>query len=89
MFHFPFDKDSVKKSTIEKTIVIPTLNSSLLGLLKRKPPLDYRNNEMYWKQFIDMGSHISQITTAEYEPQSPLALVYSSGTTGASKAILL
>ncbi len=86
---YPIIKDSVKKSTIEKTIVIPTLNSSLLGLLKKKPPLDYRNNEMYWKQFIDMGSRISQITTAEYEPQSPLALVYSSGTTGASKAILL
>ena len=85
---YPEIKESVKKSCIEKIVVVPTLNSSLLGLFQKKLPIDYEN-EVYWKDFIKFGSRASQISAVKYEEGKPLALVYSSGTTGAAKAILL
>lgn len=83
-------KDSIDKSSIKKTIVIPTLNSSPLRFLpnKNKIKLNYRN-ETWWNQFIKDGKAREESSTMDYENKFPLCMVYSSGTTGASKAILL
>ena len=87
---YPQIEKSIKKSSIKKIIVIPTLNSSPLRFLpnKNKIKLNYVN-ETWWNQFIDDGKKHEIPATFEYEKDYPLCMVYSSGTTGASKAIVL
>ena len=87
---YPQINDAIKRSSIKKVIVIPTLNSSLLRFLpnKDKIKLNYVN-ELWWNQFIKDGKDRNIPDTFEYEKDYPLCMVYSSGTTGASKAIVL
>ncbi len=82
-------KDAVKKSKIEKVVVVPTLNSSPLKLISKKYKIDKNNSEVYWNDFIKEGNKVSKTSTINYEPNLPLTMVYSSGTTGAAKGILL
>ena len=86
---YPQIKDTIAKSNIKKTIVVPALNSSPLRFIpKKKIKLNYVN-ELWWNQFIKDGSKLEVPTTFNYEKDYPLCMVYSSGTTGASKAIVL
>lgn len=87
---YPEIKEAIQKSSIEETIVIPTLNSSPLRFIpKRKEiKLDYVN-ELWWNQFIKDGKQRTVPKTMDYVKDYPLCMVYSSGTTGASKAIVL
>lgn len=82
-------KDAVERSQIEKVIVVPTLNSSPLKFMKKKYSIDKNKNEIYWNDFIHEGKNRTESATVSYEPNIPLTMVYSSGTTGASKGILL
>ena len=82
-------KDSIKKSRIKSIIILPTLNSSLLKLISKKYKLTKNSNEIFWNKFILDGRFRKDSTTIGYEEQQPVAMVYSSGTTGASKGILL
>lgn len=82
-------KDAIAKSRIKKTIVVPSLNASLLGLITKKHKIDRKNNEVYWNEFIKEGKQVTNVPTCEHKKEQPLAMVYSSGTTGASKGILL
>lgn len=86
---YPILKEAIKKSRIKNIVVLPTLNSSLLRYLSKKFKIDKNNNESYWNQFIKAGKKRSVPETTPYEKDLPLAMVYSSGTTGASKGILL
>ena len=81
-------KDSFKNTRIKNVIVVPTLNSSLLRILSKKEKLNY-SNEIYWNGFIKDGRFQSNPIDIPYEKDLPLAMVYSSGTTGAAKGILL
>ena len=82
-------KDAIAKSRIKKTIVIPALNASLLGLITKKHKIDRENNEVYWNEFIKEGKVIENVPECKYNKEQPVAMVYSSGTTGAAKGILL
>lgn len=82
-------KEAIKKSRIKNIIVLPTLNSSLLRYVSKGMKLDKYSNELFWNQFIKDGSKRKESATTPYEKNAPLAMVYSSGTTGASKGILL
>lgn len=82
-------KDAIAKSRIKKTIVIPALNASLLGLITKKHKIDRKNNEVYWNEFIKEGKVIENVPECKYKEEQPVAMVYSSGTTGAAKGILL
>lgn len=82
-------KEAVKKSKIEKVVIVPSLNSSPLKFINKKYKIDKNNNEVYWNDFIKEGKYISETTTMNYEPNLPLTMVYSSGTTGAAKGIIL
>lgn len=82
-------KDSVKKTNIKKIIVVPTLNSSRLRFFKKRYKIDKNNNEVYWNDFIKEGNSRELSSTVNYEPSMPLSMVYSSGTTGSAKGILL
>ena len=87
---YPKIKDSIDKSSINKVIVIPTLNSSPLRFIPKKKDvkLNYAN-ELWWNQFLKDGKKRIVPETFGYEKDYPLCMVYSSGTTGASKAIVL
>ncbi len=82
-------KVAVKNSNIKNIIVLPTMNSSLLKLFTERYKLEKYSNELYWNQFLKDGSKRVDSSTVNYEPNMPLTMVYSSGTTGASKGILL
>lgn len=81
-------KECIKKSKIKTIIIIPTFNSALIkkaSCYKRKK----NSNELYWDNFIRDGKKNYNNNYTNYEKNLPLAMVYSSGTTGASKGILL
>lgn len=82
-------KEAVSKSIIEKIIIVPTLNSSPLGFISKRVKVNRNNNETLWNDFLNEGNKIEDIETVSYEKDLPLVMVYSSGTTGASKGILL
>ena len=86
---YPNLKDAIETSRIKNIIILPTLNSSLLGLVSKSYKLDKHSNELYWNQFIRDGKNREESYTTPYEKDLPLTMVYSSGTTGASKGILL
>lgn len=86
---YPELKDAIKYSRIKNIIILPTLNSSILRLFSKTYKLDRHSNELYWNQFIKDGKNRKESTTIPYEKDLPLTMVYSSGTTGASKGILL
>ncbi len=84
---YPQIENSIKKSNIKNIVIIPTLNSSMLRVLSKKYKLT-NNNQILWNSFIKDG--IKRTTKeVDYEPEMPLTMVYSSGTTGSSKSILL
>lgn len=82
-------EDTLEKSSIEKTIILPTLNSSPLKFIKKSIKPNRSKNEITWNEFIKEGKNVPTPETVEFEHLMPLAMVFSSGTTGASKAILL
>lgn len=82
-------RDAVANSNIEKVIVIPTLNASPLRIISKKYKVDKNKNELLWDEFLKEGKAIEEVEAINYEPNLPLTMVYSSGTTGSSKGILL
>lgn len=90
-FYYKNDvKNKIEGSGIEKVIVVPTLNSSILRFIakKNKVKLDY-SNEMWWNDFVKKGKNQPLPPKLKYEKDYPLCIVYSSGTTGPSKGIVL
>ncbi len=85
---YPQIESAISKSRIKNVIVIPTLNSSILKYISKGYKLQ-KSNELYWNQFIKDGRKRKATDTVTYEEDLPLTMVYSSGTTGASKGILL
>lgn len=85
---YPQIEDAIKKSNIKNIVIVPTLNSSPLRFLS-KNNIPHGKNITTWNQFIKDGKNRDIPVTVEYEKNLPLCMVYSSGTTGASKGILL
>ena len=85
----PKFKDVLNKEKNKNIIVLPMMNSSILRFVTKKYKVDGKTNETSWKTFIKDGSHRNDTAIDLYEPNKPQAMVYSSGTTGASKGILL
>lgn len=77
-----------EKAGIEHIIIVPTLNSSILGKITKKKKYDNPKIELY-NDFIEKGKNTELPPMVEYEPDMPLAVVYSSGTTGVLKGVLL
>lgn len=86
---YPELKEAIKGSRIKNIIILPTLNSSMLRFITKTYKIDSFSNELYWNQFIKDGRKQKETETVLYEKDLPLTMVYSSGTTGASKGILL
>ncbi len=85
----PKFKELLNKSKDKKIIVLPMMNSSVLRFITPKYKIDARANEVAWKTFIKDGACRNEAVVDVYEPKKAQAMVYSSGTTGASKGIVL
>lgn len=78
-------------SHIEKIIVVPALYSALPINLGKKiiKKQDYGEKYIYWDEFLNEGKNEKIPSIAEYIPNHPIAVVYSSGSTGILKGIKL
>lgn len=85
----PKFKEWLNKDTDKRVVVLPMMNSSFLRFITPKYKIDSNSNEVAWKVFVKDGIGQSDVSVDPYEPQKPQAMVYSSGTTGASKGIVL
>lgn len=85
----PKFKELLVKDASKKIIVLPMMNSSVLRFVSPKYKIGGSTNEISWKAFIKNGANHKDTAVDPYEPQKPQAMVYSSGTTGASKGIVL
>ena len=85
----PKFKELLIKDAGKKVIVLPMMNSSVLRFVSPKYKIGGCTNEIAWKAFIKNGANHKDTAVDPYEPQKPQAMVYSSGTTGASKGIVL
>lgn len=97
---FPYMKDAIKEIDSEKVVILPAISSlpfivRKLVELKSKKSDDLQdfcsNDKRYfsWTSFVKSSALYKGKTETEYEPDRPLVMVYSSGTTGASKGIVL
>lgn len=96
----PFIADAMDKICVKRVIVVPATGSlptpvRALARLKKKPDKGLlaamRKDDRYlpWKAFVKAGERYIESVDAPYEKDRPVVMVYSSGTTGASKGIQL
>ena len=85
----PKFKELLIKDADKKVVVLPMMHSSVLRFVSPKYKIGGSTNEISWKSFIKNGANHKDTAVDPYEPQKPQAMVYSSGTTGASKGIVL
>lgn len=84
----------IDKLCVEKIIVVSVLDSMptyircLVGC-KLKANIKYSRNIIRWNDFIEQNQDTSIVVKDNYEKGQPFVMVYSSGTTGASKGIVL
>ena len=76
----------LEKSTLERIIVVPTLNSSKLGKIKKSKKFPGTTS---YNDFVKEGEGNITPYICPYEENMPVAVVYSSGTTGDIKGVLL
>ena len=85
----PKFKDALNKEKNKNIVVLPLMNSSILRFVKKGYKVDGKTNEISWKTFINDGRNRENPIVDGYEKDKPQVMVYSSGTTGASKGIVL
>ena len=83
---------SIPKTCIQRTIVIPLVRSMplptrILAGIKLNKRIGYNDTVVRWSTFLKAGG--DSIPDTPYEKDRPLVMVYSSGSTGASKGIVL
>ncbi|MBP3622092.1 MAG: acyl--CoA ligase [Lachnospiraceae bacterium] len=84
----------LKELCIKKTVVIPVCNemsgiTKIVASVKMKKDIEYSQAVVKWSDFIVSGKSVGDVPDVTYEKDMPLVMVYSSGTTGASKGIVL
>ncbi len=80
--------DLIANTNIENVVIVPTLNSSILGKMKKNKTFS-DSKFIYYNEFIKEGVDEKMPEKTTYSYNKPLAVVYSSGTTGILKGVLL
>ena len=78
---------AIREAGIEKAVIVPTLNSSPLKKIKKSKQIP--EGFISYDDFIREGEEVDLPRIVPYEKDMPAAVVYSSGTTGKLKGILL
>lgn len=96
---YSYIEAALSETCIENVVIIPVTNSvspplSQLLFLKSEAKKIIKNknckqNTMLWNDFCSFGNSFSGSIDEPYQPDIPTVMVYSSGSTGASKGILL
>ncbi|MBS6196027.1 MAG: acyl--CoA ligase [Clostridiales bacterium] len=96
---YPYIKEAVDKICSKKIIIIPAVNSLPIMVqwileVKTKSEKDFkqamhRSRFIKWNEFLKKGNRYSGSTEVCYQKNMPAIMVYSSGSTGASKGIVL
>lgn len=85
----PKFNESLNRDKDKRIIVLTMMNATVLRFVCPKYKIGDNTNEITWKTFIKDGEHRPDVAIDPYEAGKPQAMVYSSGTTGASKGIVL
>ena len=96
---YSYVKDVLPKTCVKNIVIIsatnsiPSLQSKLLDIrseARRIIKHEQKTQEfMLWKDFCDFHTRFNASPDVPYQPDTPMIMVYSSGSTGASKGILL
>ena len=89
-FYYRFKKvfdEVLERTNICKVVIVPALNSSILGKFKKEKKYD--GLFITYNKFIKEGKNVELPKMVKYEKNMPVAVVYSSGTTGTLKGIVL
>ena len=96
---FSYIEAALPKTCIQNVVIIPATNSispllaKALYLKSEVKKLIRRGNGkqkfLGWKDFYRLSSYNVAVPDVPYQPGTPTVMVYSSGSTGASKGILL
>ena len=95
---FSFVEQTLPETCIKKAVIIPVYNSMAWSIkavakIKSKTKKIIKQNHPYevmvWDDFELIGDSYSSLTEVPYIAYRPTIMVYSSGSTGASKGILL
>ena len=96
---FSYIEESLSETCIQNVVIIPVTNSfppflSKLLYLKSEAKKIVRNScsnlrFLKWKDFQNFSYSFSGSLDVPYKPDTPAIMVYSSGSTGASKGIML
>ncbi|MGN0507308.1 MAG: class I adenylate-forming enzyme family protein [Lachnospiraceae bacterium] len=87
--------EAIIKQTCVKTVIDVPVYNAMSGITKvaaswkLKKKVEYSNALISWNDFIEKGNVVEELVDVPYEKDTPLIMVYSSGTTGASKGIVL
>lgn len=97
MYHYV--KDVIAKTCLKKIVVIPATNSLSMTVRVLSALKDKVNKEecgkgsfkkyVSWKSYIKSGNRSNNCISVEYKKGIPMCIVHSSGSTGASKGIVL
>ena len=84
--------DAIPETCVKKTVIVPIYRSmptvkGALAKLKLKKKIAYCESVVSWDSFIQNDANDQP--DAPYKKDHPLIMVYSSGSTGASKGIVL
>lgn len=84
--------DAIPETCVKKTVIVPIYRSmptvkGAFAKLKLKKPIPYGETVVSWNAFVQNG--VNDQPDTPYEKDHPLIMVYSSGSTGASKGIVL
>ena len=96
---YSYVKDVIGKTCLKRIIVIPATNSLPMAIraaasVKDKPDKDIDDalksgRFTQWNSYIKTGKNYQDNVAVQYQKDTPVIMVYSSGTTGASKGIVL
>lgn len=85
---------AIRQTCIRRTIIVPVYNAmsgitKVVATWKKKKKIAYDESVISWNEFVLKGKQIETPPEHMYEKDTPVVTVYSSGTTGASKGIVL
>ena len=95
---YSYIEKALPKTCIKNAVILPVYHSmpnpiktvaSLKGKTKNILKLQMPYRLMHWNDFESIGTSYKDETEAPYQKDTPVIMVYSSGSTGASKGILL